>query len=122
MLEQQHAGKIEGLEILNHYPFNKLPDVRANVDWNNRGVQGWGEIKVPSIDNGDALSTVFAQDDVIDYVNKFQSKFGAAPTFSLNPDAVWFDKIKIENPEFIEWRNNYISGKQKWVDQYGSGD
>lgn len=122
MLEQQNGGGIEGLEILNHYPFNKLPDVRANVDWKNRGVEGWGEVMVPSVGEGDAMSTVFGQDDVINYVNQFEKKFGTAPIFSLNPGAVWFDKVKVINPEFIDWKNNYNTGKQKWVDQYGSGD
>jgi hypothetical protein len=122
MLEQGNLGGIEGMEILNHYPFNELPDIRANVDWNNRGVKGWGEVNLPSLTNGDAQQGVFGQDDVIDYVNKFKEKFGQNPIFSLNPDDAWFNKVKITNPEFLDWRNNYNTNKQKWVDQYGSGD
>lgn len=118
----QNRGPFKGMEILSQYPFSKLPDVRANVNWSKRDVAGWGSVQIPSLSDGDAMSTVFGQDDVIGFVEEFVKKYGEEPVFMLYPNEVWYDKIQVVNPKFIEWRDSYIKGKQAWVDQYGSGD
>lgn len=118
----QDRGPFTGLEILNQYPFSKLPDVRANVNWSKRGVEGWGEVKLPSVDTGDAQSGVFGQDDVIQYIQKFEEKFGESPIFMIHPNEVWYNKIKVINPKFVNWREDYSQGKSAWLKDFGNTD
>lgn len=92
---------ITGLEVLNHFPFNKLPETRNDVDWSNRGVSNWGDVHVPSLD-GNGLTQMFGKDDVIDYVNQFNKKFGEEPNFKLDASAPWFGKIKVLNEPYIK--------------------
>jgi hypothetical protein len=113
---------IKGVEILNYFPFSELPETRADVDWSNRDVKGWGAVHVPSVQDGDASQGVFGKDDIHEYVSHFNRKFGEEPLFVLNQAAPWYDKVKIVNPSYIEWSNKYKSGKQSFVNQFGSGD
>lgn len=115
-------GPFKGMEILTQFPFSKLPDVRANVDWGKKDVLGWGAVQIPSLSDGDALSTVFGQDDVINFVQEFIKKYGEEPIFMLHPNEAWYGKIKVINPKFVQWREDYGKSKQAWIDQYGSGD
>ena len=114
MFEGDHKdrGPFVGMEVLAQYPFNKLPDIRANVDWSNRGVSGWGEISIPSISNSDAQQGVFGQDDVIEYINGFKNKFGEEPIFTIHPNGAWYEKIKITNPSFLTWKAEGDKAKQ----------
>jgi hypothetical protein len=118
----QDRGPFKGMEILGQFPFSKLPDVRANVNWNQRDVIGWGAVQIPSLSDGDALSTAFGQDDVIDFIKGFTDKFGEEPVFMIYPNAPWYGKITVVNPQFVQWRESYGKAKQDWVDKFGSGD
>lgn len=118
----QDRGPFKGMEILNQYPFSKLPEDRMSVDWKNRGVKGWGEVRVPSVEDVDSMTSVFGKDDVVDYIKRFVKKFNEEPIFSIHPNEVWFNKIKIVNPKFNDWQKEYGAAKQSWINQYGSGD
>jgi len=54
------------------------------------------------------------------YKNNLISKFGAnilnAPV-TLNPSEVWHSKIKINDENFEKAKENYIQGKQSWIDR-----
>lgn len=113
-------GPFKGMEILSQFPFSKLADVRANVNWGKRDVEGWGSVQIPSLSNGDALGTAFGQDDVIDFIDGFIEKYGEEPIFMLYPNEVWYNKIKVVNPEFVQWREDYGKSKQAWLDSYRS--
>jgi hypothetical protein len=104
MMQENEGQTITGADILNYFPFDKLPEDRQQVDWKNRGVNGWGEIHVPAID-GNGLSTMHGKDDVMSYLQQFSSKFGEEPMFVLNPSGLWFDKIKVINPKYTESKN-----------------
>ena len=101
LMQEKDGAAIVGADILNHFPFDKLPENREQVDWNNRGVNGWGDVHVPSVD-AHGLSTMLGKDDVMAYLRKFSARFGEEPMFVLNPTGLWFDKIKVVNPKYIE--------------------
>lgn len=118
---------IKGSDIMNHFPFNVLPETRSDVDWRNRDVKGWGSVQVPSI-NADAYTSITSKDDIIGgeswknpktgfvinnpgFIQEFQKKYGEEPLFVLNPSAVWYDKVKIVNESYVKAitaRRNYI--------------
>lgn len=120
--EHKDRGPFTGLDVLGQYPFSKLPDVRANVNWSKRDVPGWGEVKVPSIDSGDAQTGIFSQDDVMHYIADFEKKFGESPMFMIQPNEPWFDKIKVVNSKFLSWREKYTQGKADWLKNFGTTD
>lgn len=113
--ETSQPNGINGLDILNHEPFNTLPNSSAEVDWNNRN-----DVFLPSLQHGDSLTQVFSKDEVVDYVKSFTEKNGEEPVFSLNSSAVWFDKIKIMNPSFNEKRGKYVSDKDAALKKFGT--
>lgn len=107
---------IKGFEILNYFPFNKLPETRDLVDWSNRGVNGWGDVFVPSL-NGNGMQQILAKDDMVGsepwahpktgnivkdegYIENFKKKFGDEPIFVMNPSAEWFGKITVINDAY----------------------
>lgn len=111
---QENVGKtIVGADILNHFPFKKLPEDRQHVNWSNRGVNGWGEINLPAID-GNGLSAMHGKDDVISYLQQFAAKFKEDPIFVLNPSGLWFDKIQVINPKYTEFKNSVSNAIQKF--------
>jgi len=111
---------IIGNKIFNEFPFTELPETRKEVDWGNRGVEGWGNINVPSISDGDASMTIFSKKDLKDYIENFKNKFLEEPIFLLDNDADWFDKVKITNNDFNEWKNNYINAKGETLKRWGT--
>ena len=104
---------IKGFEILNHFPFSKLPEARANVNWSNRGVSGWGEVHVPAFD-GNGMSTFFAKDDVMEYMEGFKNKFGEEPLFIINPTAEWYGKIRVINEPYQKAKALYDKAVQSF--------
>ena len=112
--------EIIGNEIFNKFPFTDLPETRKEVDWSNRDVKGWGNINVPSISDGDASMTIFSKKDLEDYIENFKNKISEEPIFLLDNDADWFDKVKITNNDFNEWKNNYINAKGETLKKWGT--
>lgn len=92
---------VKGIDILNHFPFSELPETRDDVDWSNRGIKGWGDVHIPSLD-ANGLTQMFGKDDVIGYVNNFNKKFGEDPIFKLNSSAPWHSKTIIINEPYIQ--------------------
>ena len=102
----------KGMEILGQFPFNALPATKEDVDLNNRGVDGWGNIYLPSLSDGDVTVTMFSQDQVKDYVEKFKQEYNEEPVFSIDSTQ---KKIRVTNPKFTEWQNKYIQGKAEYL-------
>jgi hypothetical protein len=102
----------KGMEILGQFPFNQLPLTRKDVDWNNRGVEGWGMVYLPSLAGGDVVDTMFDQDQVKEFVEDFKNEYNEEPIFSIDSTS---NKIRIINPKFTEWRENYIKGKDEFL-------
>jgi hypothetical protein len=125
--EVENGGEIVGMDIVNHPPFNDLPETRDDVDWNFRG-----NVHIPSVEDGDAMEQVVAKDDItgreltlkdgtskkVDgYIEKFNQRFGEEPTFVLDPTAEWYGRVKIINPKFVEWQDKYTTGKADFLDK-----
>jgi hypothetical protein len=102
----------KGMEILSSFPFNKLPLTRKDVDWNNRDVDNWGRVYLPSLTDGDATETIFDQDQVKVFVNKFKKEYNEEPIFSIDSAQ---SKIRITNPKFTEWKESYIKRKGEYL-------
>jgi len=127
-LNEVEEEGIVGLDILNHFPFNQLPDTRKGADW-QRGVPGWGKVYLPSIDSN-GLTQIIAKDDFTyrevngpkmvhkfnGYIQDFKQKFGEEPIFKITPEADWYDKIQIINPKYLESKGIHDRGVQSWVD------
>lgn len=106
IFEEQSQNTIVGLDIINHFPFDKLPETRQQVDFNNRDVNGWGSVQLPSTD-GNGLQTIFSKEEVFRYIEKFKSEFGEEPMFVLNPSAPWYGRITITNEPYIKKKELY---------------
>lgn len=117
----EEGSKIIGKDILNHFPFNELPQTREGVDF-HKGIEGWGKIQVPSLPSSDSMTTMFSVDDVLEYLDDFVKYESEEPIFELNPEGAWFDKIKIVNDTFTEKRKRYSDAKGKALQNYSSLD
>jgi hypothetical protein len=121
---------VVGAEILNHFPFNKLPETRAQVDWSNRGVPAWGDVQIPSID-GNGLTSITSKDDIIGgeswshpktghvthnpgYIALFKQKYGEEPRFLINPTAPWYGKITVLNAPYLKAKDMHDKGVQSF--------
>jgi len=119
MEEADGAGQeIVGLDILDVYPFSELPDTRAEVDWDNRGVEGWGPVHLPNPD--DTLSGILEKDAVITWLESFKKQFNEDPVFQLNPDGDWYDKVVVTNPAFLERKEKFMQAKGDTLDKWGT--
>ena len=123
-----NSGTIVGLDILNHFPFNQLPDTRKDADW-VKGVAGWGKVYLPSIDSN-GLTQIVAKEDFTyrevkgpkmvhkfsGYIEEFKDRFGEEPVFKINPEGSWYDKVVVINPKYLESKEIYDKGMQEWID------
>jgi hypothetical protein len=115
MMQENEGQTITGADILNYFPFDTLPEDRQQVDWKNKGVNGWGEVHVPAVD-GNGLVNMLGKDDIMSYLQQFSSKFGEEPMFVLNPSGLWFDKIKVVNPKYTGEKNDLSNA----ISQFGT--
>jgi len=120
----EDSNGIVGLDILNHFPFSELPENRLDGDW-QKGVPGWGKVFIPGLNAVDAEQQVVSKDDFTyrevegpkmvhkydGYIENFKKMFGEEPVFSINPSADWYNKVKIINPKFKQWRESGIKNK-----------
>ena len=93
------------------YPFSELPLNRDSVDWNSRGVDGWGIVYLPSLTTSDAQHGMLTQEDVTEWLNDFIKRYGEAPVIELNPDNPWFSKAEVTNKSFNQWREKSTKAK-----------
>lgn len=112
--EEQPKG-IVGLDILNHEPFASLPQSR---DINNMR----SDVKIPSVEDGDVMSTMMEKDSVERWIAEFKRRFKEEPIFELNPEGVWYDKIRVINKVFKDWQNKYTQGKAAALSSWGTTD
>ena len=84
--ENESSNEFIGIRALDVYPFNQLPNTRQEVNWDKRGVEGWGNINVPSIDGYSTLQ-ILSKDDLVYYINEFKNKFKQEPIFLINKDS-----------------------------------
>lgn len=129
--ENTSDNVIVGLDIINHFPFNKLPDTINDVDWKSREIPGWGQIHIPAL-NGNGLTAINSKDAIIGgeswshpktnhvldnhgFISDFKNKYGEEPKFVLNPSAPWFSKIEIINESYLQAKSLYnnIVGKER---------
>jgi len=132
--ENNFPGKvIKGFEILNYFPFNKLPDTRDMVNWSNRGVNGWGDVYLPAID-GNGMQQITSKDDVsghepwahpktghviqnAGYIEDFKKAFGEEPMFMLDPAASWFGKVQVINEPYLQRKDLHNKAVQDFGTQ-----
>lgn len=103
---------VRGDEALEQFPFSELPETYR--DYANNGfrfnIQGWGSnIDIPS--GGDMLKKINSKEELVEFINDFESKYGEEPMFEINPNADWHSKIKITNPIFQKDTERYIRNK-----------
>lgn len=132
--ETNASNQVVGLDILNVFPFSQLAQSRREVNWQDRSVEGWGPVYLPSVEDADAQTQIFSKDDIIGYefqgpkmlhkyagyVADFKRKFGEEPVFTLHPEEPWFGKVKIANPKFNEWKNRGLELKGNWLKNAGT--
>ena len=135
MQNQEIMNGIVGADILNYYPFSELPETRndAHEGFYRNGLPGWGKVYIPSITDGNALTAVLSKADLTGmywpakkrtqplqdlqaqkddgYIELFKRANGEEPIFVINPDEVWYNKVKVVNPEFVEKRADYVKRK-----------
>lgn len=112
--EGQPKG-IVGLDILKHEPMSTLPDTRdiSNMKSN---------VKFPSITDGDAMSTMMEKSAIVNWVEEFKKRYKEEPIFELNPEGVWYDKIRVINKAFKDWQTRYTQGKAAALSSWGTTD
>ena len=101
IFEEQSQNAIVGLDIINHFPFDKLPETRQQVDFNNRDVNGWGSVQLPSTD-GNGLQTIFSKEEVSIYLENFTNTFGEEPVFVIDSSAPWYGRIIVINEPYVK--------------------
>lgn len=126
--EDVNSGGIVGIDILNYEPFSSLPETRQDVDYSNQP-----KVYVPSLNNSGEHINLLSKDDLTGYevtdpktgktfkypgyLANFKSVFGSEPEFELNPDAPWYAKTVILNPEFQEWKEKSTRAKASFLDK-----
>lgn len=118
----------EGSEPIKHYHLLSnldLPDTREEVDW-----QSGPTYTIDSITDGDAKTIVRDKEFFIGrtfttrvgkvikemgYIKKFAKKFGELPLFQIDGN-----HIKVVNPNFLKWQDEYRKSKAGVLDKWGT--
>lgn len=74
---------------------------------------GKKEFKIPSIETGDASMSINHPKRIEEFKEEFLEKFGDGVVV-INPDTM---RIDIKNPEFEQWREDYIQNKFKSINK-----
>ncbi len=141
---EQEMNGIVGVDILNNYPFSELPETRmdATAEFHRNGLPGWGKIQIPSISNADSLTTISSKADLIGmdwpakkrshplkdlpaqkddgYIETFKKVYGEEPIFVINPGEVWYNKVQVVNPKFVEKRKKGVETKAGALKDFGT--
>lgn len=141
---EQEMNGIVGTDILNNYPFSELPETRndATSEFHRNGIPGWGKVQIPSISNADSLTTISSKADLIGmdwpamkrthplkdlpaqkdagYIETFKKVYGEKPVFVINPDEVWYNKVQVINPKFVEKRKKGVETKRGALKDFGT--
>lgn len=70
-------------------------------------------------DNSDAMTVIANQDGLDRARMELASRYGDVE-ITINPDADWFDRIKISDPKWKEDHEKYCRDKAAWCAKYGS--
>ena len=70
-------------------------------------------------DNSDAMTVIADQDGLDRARMELASRYGDVE-ITINPDADWFDRIKISDPKWREDHEKYFRDKAAWCTKYGS--
>lgn len=141
---EKEMNAIVGSDILNYFPFSELPETRkeATSDFYRNGVPNWGKVQIPSLNQADAQTTILSKADLTGmewpamkrttplkdlpaqsdpgYLADFKSTYGEEPLFVLNPDEVWYNKVEIVNPKFVEKRKKGVETKASALKDFGT--
>ena len=72
------------------------------------------EIAFPNADDTSRL--VSNERDLEDWKSETKNKFGNIKVF-FNPNAVWYDQVKIKDKEFNKEKDSYMQGKAAFLDK-----
>lgn len=70
-------------------------------------------------DNSDAMTVIADQAGLDRARMELASRYGDVE-ITINPDADWFDRIKISDPKWREDHEKYCRDKAAWCTKYGS--
>lgn len=70
-------------------------------------------------DNSDAMTVIADQDGLDRARMELASRYGDVE-ITINPDADWFDRIKIVDQKWREDHEKYCRDKAAWCTKYGS--
>jgi hypothetical protein len=125
VLDEDGSGGLSPQHLIGQL---NLPATRADVNWSDRSAT----YQIPSLTDGDATSLVrdmefFTGREFVTqagkkikeggYIRDFVKKFGEFPKFEINGN-----QISVVNPTFIEWRNQFIQGKDASLNQMGTNE
>ena len=72
------------------------------------------EIAFPNADDTSRL--VSNEKDLEDWKSETKNRFGNIKVF-FNPNAVWYDQVKIKDKEFNKEKDSYMQGKAAFLDK-----
>ena len=70
-------------------------------------------------DSSDSLRAIGSPSSLAQAKQELASNYGDVE-ITVNPDAAWFDKIKIVDPKWKEDHERYCRDKAAWCNKYGS--
>lgn len=70
-------------------------------------------------DESDAMTVIASQAGLDQARMELASRYGDVE-ITINPDADWFDRIKISDPKWKEDHEKYCRDKAAWCAKYGS--
>lgn len=70
-------------------------------------------------DKSDAMTVIADQADLDRARQELASHYGDVEII-INPDADWFDRIKISDPKWEEDHKKFVRDKAAWCTKYGS--
>ena len=90
--------------------YDKLPDTREDLDWNNY-------IQLPSLPASDVRSNLYSKKEVDEWITKFKAKYNEQPRFVETKLG-----IDVANSDFQEDKLSYERMKSSELEKYKSKD
>ena len=99
-------------EILLTFPFSELKDSKS-VGWNNRRIEGFGEVWMPSWDRSDTTTLMVCKSDVRAWAKQFIQRHSENPIVKIIDG-----KVTVANKKFKRAQEDYKLGKAKQLEAW----
>jgi hypothetical protein len=75
-----------------------------------------GGVSMPNGD--DSMRVIHSEDSLNNYRNEITKKYGDVVIELHSEEEIWFDRVRVTDPEFIQDQNNFCEAKARAMDRW----